>query len=126
MRPITMAALAAVLVSALAAMSAGPAAAQSTARVSGDVTAYASPGNISRPVARLANGTNVHLDQCTTPSSEDEWGRRYADWAGESWCYVSEAGGWVNANVLVGAAAKINATPPVSLTTPSRRFPLHD
>ena len=103
------AAFAALAVAALA----GPALAEPTVRASGNAAVRAGPGREYPILGRLADGQRFVLERCTTPSREDELGRRYADWGGESWCYIASVGGWVDAGYLVGSPAKVNATPPV-------------
>ncbi|GLQ52781.1 hypothetical protein [Devosia nitrariae] len=102
-----------VIATLAAAILAGPALAEPTARASGNATVHAGPGRDYPAIAHLVDGERYPLERCTTPSREDEFGRRYADWGGESWCYIAAAGGWVDASYLVGSPAKVNVTPHV-------------
>ena len=73
-----------------------------TARASDPLTIYAGPGSWYAPIGRLPQGAVVTLAECTPRSV---------------WCRI-EGGGWVLGSYLVGSAAKYNATPLQSLTTP--------
>ena len=86
----------AALIIALA-LIATPALAQSTARVSGGaIQVRSGPGSGYDSIGVLPNGTEVTLERCTRSGA---------------WCLVTDTG-WVRASYLVGAAAKVNATPP--------------
>ncbi len=93
---------------------AGPVLAEPTARASGNATVRSGPGREYPVLGRLADGERFVLERCTPPFREDEFGRRYADWGGESWCYIAAVGGWVDASYLVGSPAKVNVTPPIT------------
>lgn len=78
------------------ALIATPALAESTARVSGGtVQVRSGPGTGYASIGILPNGTQVTLDRCTRSGA---------------WCLVTNTG-WVRASYLVGAAAKVGATP---------------
>ena len=82
---------------ALLAAAAAPALAESTARVKGgNIPVYAGPGYDYRKIDTLPDGTVVTLDYCTRNGV---------------WCQVTDTG-WVLASYLVGAAAKLEVTPP--------------
>lgn len=82
----------------------GEALAAPTARATGTLTIYAGPGYGYVPIGQLPNGTSVTLAECT-PSGR--------------WCRLADApGGWVLGSYLVGAAAKVQATPYRPLVNP--------
>jgi uncharacterized protein YraI len=88
-----------------AAGAAGPALAAS-AYASGKITIFAEPnGNYAEILGMLQAGEVVTIDRCNFQGT---------------WCRVFHAGptGWVPASYLVGAQAKIEATPNRSLTSP--------
>ena len=82
----------------------GPSLAAS-AIASDPISIWAGPHTDDQVVGRLLAGEAVSVDRCT------ESGR---------WCLVRHDGpsGWVPAGYLVGAAAKVEATPQRSLTDP--------
>lgn len=74
-----------------------PALAAPTARVKGgDIPIYAGPGYNYATIGNLRDGTEVTLEYCTRNGV---------------WCQVTDTG-WVLASYLVGAAAKLQVTPP--------------
>ena len=80
--------------------------AAATAVVSEKISIYQLPRNrVDEIVGLLRPGEEVAIDRCTESGQ---------------WCRVfsSEATGWVPASYLIGAAAKLQATPPRSLTDP--------
>jgi uncharacterized protein YraI len=92
-------ALAAMLAATLAAPTAAEAASTATARASGTIPLRQGPGARYATIAKLPNGTRVHLDYCTRDSE---------------WCMVlidGEPAGWARGSYLVGSAAKTQATP---------------
>jgi len=94
----TLAALA-LLATALVLPTAAEAASQSTARASGTIPLRAGPGASYAVIGKLANGTRVHLERCTTESN---------------WCLVlidDEPAGWARGSYLVGSGAKLEVTP---------------
>jgi uncharacterized protein YraI len=77
-----------------------------TARASGVLAVYAGPGSGYTLVGKLPKGAQVDVVRCT--------------YSGR-WCLVgngSRAQGWVLASYLVGAAAKLRASPPKFLVNP--------
>jgi uncharacterized protein YraI len=76
-----------------------------TARASGAPDVRSGPGNGYAIIGRLSNNERVSLDQCTRNSR---------------WCLVYNgdmggAQGWVLGSYLIGAPAKVDATPPTFL-----------
>jgi uncharacterized protein YraI len=81
-------------------------AAAASAVVSENISVYQLPRHrVDEVVGLLRAGEEVTIDRCT---------------ASGRWCRVfsGEPTGWVLASYLVGATAKIQATPPRSLTDP--------
>jgi len=76
-----------------------------TARASGAPAVYAGPGYGYAMIGRLASGEVVSIAECTPRAV---------------WCRIVHAGpdGWVLGSFLVGAAAKVNATPWQPLVNP--------
>ena len=82
---------------ALALLVAAPALGESTARVKGgNIPVYAGPSYNYATIGNLPDGTEVTLEYCTRNGV---------------WCQVTDTG-WVLASYLVGAAAKLEVTPP--------------
>ena len=94
-------------VASLALVGSADAASTATARASGQLPVYAGPGNGYSVVGRLAKNERVSIERCT--------------YSGR-WCLVSDGRpiGWVLASYLVGASAKLQATPPKFLVNPFR------
>ena len=90
---------------ALSATALAAPAAAATARASDPIPIYTLPNDDSRVVGVLQAGEVVTLDRCE---------------ASGIWCRVFHDGptGWVLASFLIGAQAKIDATPGRSLTDP--------
>ena len=87
------------LLAALAAPTLAESASTSTARASGDLPLRAGPGSGYAVIDRLADGTRVYLERCTTESN---------------WCLVlidDEPAGWARGSYLVGSGAKLQVTP---------------
>ncbi|HVX80307.1 MAG: SH3 domain-containing protein [Devosia sp.] len=98
--------LAAAFLSALALASPVLPAEAATARASDKITIFAVPtDDYSRVVGLLQAGEVVTIDTCNAQGT---------------WCRVFHDGptGWVLASFLIGAQAKIEATPGRSLTAP--------
>ncbi|HEV7719294.1 MAG TPA: SH3 domain-containing protein [Arsenicitalea sp.] len=91
----------------LGAAGASSAATTATARASGQLPVYAGPGSGYAVVGRLAKDERVSIERCT--------------YSGR-WCLVSDGRpiGWVLSSYLVGASAKLQATPPKFLVNPFR------
>jgi uncharacterized protein YraI len=102
-----------ILLSALFAALASSGAEAATARASGAPAIYAGPGYGYAVIGRLAPNEAVSLAECTPRAL---------------WCRIVHdgPGGWVLGSFLVGAAAKVNATPWQPLVNPfSHRFHRH-
>jgi len=84
----------------LAALAAGPALADDTARASGILAVHTGPGDFYPTIDKLMKNERVTLDQCT-------WRAR--------WCHIQQLdggpSGWVPGSYLVGSAAKNAVTP---------------
>ena len=79
------------------------------ARATGDLPIRSGPGSWYRVIGTLPDGTRVGLSRCTRQSR---------------WCkiiYDDGPDGWVLGSYLVGAAAKMRATPP-EFVDPFRMF----
>lgn len=89
----------ALLATALALPTVAEAASKGTARASGNVPLREGPGARYDIIGKLANGTKVHLQRCTSESN---------------WCLVlidGEPAGWARGSYLVGSGAKLEVTP---------------
>ncbi|HEV7292765.1 MAG TPA: hypothetical protein VGN79_10635 [Devosia sp.] len=87
------------------------------ARVSGgDIAVRAGPGSGYGVVARIPDGTEIPIDQCTQNDSDSRWGS-WGD-AGvplrganaTQWCRIPDYG-WVDRSWIVGRGL-VNVTPP--------------
>jgi uncharacterized protein YraI len=85
-----------------------------TARASDPITIFAGPGAFYPPIGRLMRNEVVSLAECTPRGT---------------WCKIIHHGpdGWVLGSYLIGAAAKVDATPWHPLGSPSflSPFPHH-
>lgn len=89
-----------------------------TARVSGgNIAVHSGPGLSYRIVGRIADGTEIPIDECTQNDS-DSW---HGSWVGSAgyplrgagarqWCHIPDYG-WVERNWIVGRGL-VNVTPP--------------
>lgn len=115
MRNLARTAIAAIALLALS----GPALALTvTARVSGgNIAVRAGPGDHYRIVGRVANGTEIPIDQCTQTDSDSRRGSWIGDaghtlWPANAaqWCRIPDYG-WVERSWIVGRGL-VNVTPP--------------
>jgi hypothetical protein len=88
-----------------------------TARVSGgNIAIHAGPHERYGIVGRIADGTEIPVDQCTQVDSDS----RYGDWgdagyvlggrSATQWCRIPDTG-WVRRDEIVGRGL-VNVTPP--------------
>ncbi|WP_193335139.1 SH3 domain-containing protein [Devosia beringensis] len=89
-----------------------------TARVSGgNIAIHAGPSDRYELVGRVADGTEIPIDQCTQSDSDSRRGSWIGD-AGYSlrgsdatlWCHIPDTG-WVMRSNIVGRGL-VNVTPP--------------
>ena len=76
-----------------------------TARASNEISIFATPHTYGQILGKLSSNEEVTLDRST---------------ADGKWCRVLHSGptGWVPASYLIGALAKVEATPGRSITDP--------
>jgi len=106
------------LILAMAAFAAPAQALTVTARVSsGTIAVHEGPGLGYRIVGRIADGTEIPIDECTQLDRDSRWG----SWIGDAgyplrgagareWCHIPNHG-WVERNWIVGRGL-VNVTPP--------------
>lgn len=107
-----------ILVVTLLAATIAPAAAMTiTARVSGGTIAIHAGPHSSYPVlGRVANGTEIPIDECTQVDSDSRFGSLgdagYPLWGRDAvqWCHIPDTG-WVRRDSIAGRGL-VNVTPP--------------
>jgi len=88
-----------------------------TARVSGgNIAIHAGPHDSYAIVGRVADGTEIPIDECTQVDGDSPYGTLgdagYPLWGRNAtqWCHIPDAG-WVRRNEIVGRGL-VNVTPP--------------